>query len=118
MEKKDLEFERETEVFTDAPEREKEKEKEKGKEERDYRAEILEVIRSGIGPEALREELADTTVILIAQRIASVRDADRIAVIEDGEINYCAPHDELMQTCETYRDIYASQMERGGAANE
>ena len=67
---------------------------------------------------ALREELADTTVILIAQRIASVRDADRIAVIEDGEINYCAPHDELMQTCETYRDIYASQMERGGAANE
>ncbi len=67
---------------------------------------------------ALREELADTTVILIAQRIASVRDADRIAVIEDGEIHYCAPHDELMQTCETYRDIYASQMERGGAANE
>ncbi len=67
---------------------------------------------------ALREELADTTVILIAQRIASVRDADRIAVIEDGEIRYCAPHDELMQTCETYRDIYASQMERGGAANE
>ena len=67
---------------------------------------------------ALREELADTTVILIAQRIASVRDADRIAVIEEGEIRYCAPHDELMQTCETYRDIYASQMERGGAANE
>ena len=67
---------------------------------------------------ALREELADTTVILIAQRIASVRDADRIAVIEEGEIRYCAPHDELMQTCEAYRDIYASQMERGGAANE
>ena len=67
---------------------------------------------------ALREELADTTVILIAQRIASVRDADRIAVIEEGEIRYCAPHDELMQSCETYRDIYASQMERGGAANE
>ncbi len=67
---------------------------------------------------ALHEELADTTVILIAQRIASVRDADRIAVIEEGEIRYCAPHDELMQTCETYRDIYASQMERGGAANE
>ena len=67
---------------------------------------------------AMREELADTTVILIAQRIASVRDADRIAVIEEGEIRYCAPHDELMQTCETYRDIYASQMERGGAANE
>ena len=67
---------------------------------------------------ALREELKDTTVILIAQRIASVRDADRIAVIEDGRIRHCAPHDELMRVSETYRDIYASQMERGGAANE
>lgn len=67
---------------------------------------------------ALREELADTTVILIAQRIASVRDADRIAVIEDGTIRHCAPHDVLMRESETYRDIYASQMERGGAANE
>ena len=67
---------------------------------------------------ALREELKDTTVILIAQRIASVRDADRIAVIEDGRIHHCAPHDELMRVSETYRDIYASQMERGGAANE
>ncbi len=67
---------------------------------------------------ALREELRDTTVILIAQRIASVRDADRIAVIEDGTIVHCAPHDVLMRECATYRDIYASQMERGGAANE
>ena len=67
---------------------------------------------------ALREELKDTTVILIAQRIASVREADRIAVIEDGEIHHCAPHDQLMRECETYRDIYASQMQRGGAANE
>ncbi len=67
---------------------------------------------------ALREELSDTTVVLVAQRIASVRDADRIAVIEDGTITHCAPHDVLMQCCETYRDIYASQMERGGAANE
>jgi ATP-binding cassette subfamily B protein len=67
---------------------------------------------------ALREELADTTVILIAQRIASVRDADRIAVIEDGTIRHCAPHDVLMRESEVYRDIYASQMERGGAVNE
>ena len=67
---------------------------------------------------ALNEEMKDRTVILIAQRIASVRDADRIAVIEDGTIRYCAPHDELMETCEAYREIYASQMERGGAANE
>ena len=67
---------------------------------------------------ALREELKDTTVVLVAQRIASVRDADRIAVIEDGTIHYCAPHDVLMRESATYRDIYASQMERGGAANE
>ena len=67
---------------------------------------------------ALQSELKDTTVILVAQRIASVRDADRIAVIEDGCIHHCAPHDQLMQECAAYRDIYASQMERGGAANE
>ena len=67
---------------------------------------------------ALREELKDTTVILIAQRIASVRDADRIAVIEDGTIHHCAPHDVLMRESQTYRDIYASQMERGGGADE
>ena len=67
---------------------------------------------------ALEQTMQDTTVILIAQRIASVRNADRIAVIENGGIVACAPHDELMQSCETYREIYASQLERGGAANE
>ncbi len=67
---------------------------------------------------ALAEEFSDTTVIMIAQRIASVRDADRIAVIEDGTIIACAPHNELMESCETYRDIYNSQVKNGGAANE
>ena len=67
---------------------------------------------------ALGEEFADTTVIMIAQRIASVKDADRIAVIENGTIVACAPHDELMRNCETYRDIYNSQMQNGGAVNE
>ena len=59
---------------------------------------------------ALRERLQDTTVILIAQRIASVRHADRIAVLENGTVTDCGSHDELMRTSETYRDIYASQM--------
>ena len=63
---------------------------------------------------ALREHLKDTTVIMIAQRIASVRDADRIAVIENGTIRDCAPHPVLMETSETYRDIYQSQMKNGG----
>ncbi len=58
---------------------------------------------------ALREELRDTTVILIAQRIASVKNADRIAVLENGRISDCAPHEELMQKSETYREIYRSQ---------
>ena len=49
------------------------------------------------------------TVVMIAQRIASVRDADRIAVIEGGRITHCAPHEELLQISETYREIYASQ---------
>ena len=66
---------------------------------------------------ALRERLKDTTVIMIAQRIASVRNADRIAVIENGTVTDCASHDELMRTSATYRDIYQSQMkqtEEGG----
>lgn len=63
---------------------------------------------------SLNENLGDTTVIMIAQRIASVREADRIAVIENGEITACAPHDVLMKTSDTYRDIYNSQMKNGG----
>lgn len=59
---------------------------------------------------ALREAMEDTTVVMVAQRIASVRHADRIAVIEsDGRILHCAPHEELLKISETYRDICASQ---------
>ncbi len=64
----------------------------------------------------LRSRLKGATVVMIAQRIASVMDADRIAVIEDGTIRYCAPHSELMKTCATYRDIYYSQMKNGATA--
>ena len=67
---------------------------------------------------ALKEELTETTVIMIAQRIASVKDADRIAVIENGTIKDCGSHDTLMRTSETYRDIYNSQMKNGGSINE
>ena len=62
---------------------------------------------------ALHSSLSGTTVVMVAQRIASVRDADRIAVIEnDGSIIHCAPHEELMRVSETYRDIYNSQMQK------
>ena len=67
---------------------------------------------------ALKSSLDGTTVIMIAQRIASVKNADRIAVIEKGTIIDCAPHDVLMQRCGTYVDIYNSQIGNGGAINE
>ena len=60
--------------------------------------------------EALREEYAGMTKIIIAQRIASVRDADRIAVIEKGQLAACGSHEELMESSEIYRDIYDSQL--------
>lgn len=63
---------------------------------------------------ALKEELKGTTIIMIAQRITSVMAADRIAVIEDGVITTCAPHDELMKTSDTYREIYNSQLGQRG----
>ena len=59
---------------------------------------------------ALRENCPDVTKIIIAQRIASVRDADRIAVLENGKIAACGSHEELMASSEIYQDIYHSQM--------
>ena len=67
---------------------------------------------------ALRESLEDTTIIMIAQRIASVMQADRIAVLENGVITACGSHEELMKTSATYRDIYDSQLGNGGEVNE
>jgi len=68
---------------------------------------------------ALREHIKDTTVIMIAQRIASIKGCDRIAVIENGTIVAFDTHDNLMKTSETYRDIYDSQMKNaeGGENN-
>lgn len=68
--------------------------------------------------QALRENLEGTTVIMIAQRIASVKNADRIAVLEQGTVTAFAPHDELMKTSDTYRDIYNSQMKNTEGGNE
>ncbi len=62
--------------------------------------------------EALKREYAGTTKILIAQRIASVKDADRIAVIDNGRLAACGSHEELMENSEIYRDIYDSQLKR------
>ncbi len=67
---------------------------------------------------ALREHTSGTTVIMIAQRIASIKNCDRIAVIENGTVTAFAPHDELMRTSETYQDIYASQMRSNADGGE
>lgn len=66
--------------------------------------------------DAIRTEYPGMTKIIIAQRIASVRRADRIAVIDGGTIVACAGHDELMRTCPTYIDIYNSQIHDSGTA--
>ncbi len=58
---------------------------------------------------AFREKLADTTTIIIAQRISSVMDADRIIVMDGGEINGIGTHEELMSSNEIYREVYDSQ---------
>ena len=66
--------------------------------------------------EAFRTTLKDSTKIIIAQRITSVMDADRILVLEDGKIAGLGTHDELMQNCEEYKEIYSLQMENKEAA--
>lgn len=62
---------------------------------------------------ALRENLSGVTVIMIAQRIASVMRADKIAVLENGSICAYGTHKELMESSSVYRDIYYSQMKQG-----
>ena len=64
--------------------------------------------------ESFKEDLKDTTKIIIAQRITSVIDADKIIVIDDGKIVSIGTHRELIQTCEHYKDIYYSQKEKEG----
>lgn len=65
---------------------------------------------------AFREEIPDTTKIIIAQRISSVQDADRIIVLDNGQINGLGTHDELLKNNDIYREVYESQMK--GAEEE
>ncbi|HEY3335863.1 MAG TPA: ABC transporter ATP-binding protein [Candidatus Limnocylindrales bacterium] len=59
---------------------------------------------------ALARELGDATVIIVAQRVGTILHADRIVVLEDGRVAGIGTHDELMKTCETYREIVLSQV--------
>lgn len=58
----------------------------------------------------LAEQYKDTTKIIVAQRIGTIRNADKIIVLEKGEIAGCGTHDELMKSCEVYREIAWSQL--------
>ena len=66
---------------------------------------------------AFKEEIPNTTKIIIAQRIASVEDADKIIVFENGEINGFGTHEELLKTNAIYKEVYESQV-KGGEDNE
>lgn len=59
---------------------------------------------------ALRKETKDATVLIVAQRVSTVMDADRIVVLDNGKVVGVGKHRELMQTCEVYREIVLSQL--------
>lgn len=66
---------------------------------------------------AFAEEIPDTTKIIIAQRVASVMDSDKIIILDAGKIVAMGTHEELMETSEIYRETYESQM-KGGLSDE
>ena len=67
---------------------------------------------------SFKEEIPGTTKLIIAQRISSVESADRIIVMEEGQINGFGTHEELLETNEIYRDIYESQKKGNGDFDE
>ena len=66
---------------------------------------------------AFKEEIPETTKIIIAQRISSVEECDKIVVMEDGKINGIGTHEELLKNNEIYKEVYESQM-KGSDINE
>lgn len=67
--------------------------------------------------QAFRENIPNTTKIIIAQRISSVQDADQIIVLDDGRIDAIGTHEQLLETCAIYREVYESQ-NKGGTLHE
>ena len=65
---------------------------------------------------AFKQYIPETTKIIIAQRISSIQDADKIIVLDGGEVSAFGTHDELMKTSEIYKDVYTSQV-KGGEEN-
>lgn len=67
---------------------------------------------------AFLEEIPDTTKLIIAQRISSVQDADRIIVMEEGRINGIGTHEQLLSDNKIYREVYEAQTKGGGDFDE
>lgn len=67
---------------------------------------------------ALNQFRPDSTKIIVAQRIASVQQADKIVVLNNGNLEACGTHSRLLQSCKTYQDIYYSQMGEEGGSHE
>ena len=67
---------------------------------------------------AFREEIPDTTKLIIAQRISSISSADRIIVMDNGRINGFGTHEELLKNNQIYREVYESQTQGGGDFDE
>lgn len=67
---------------------------------------------------AFAEEIPNTTKFIIAQRVSSVQNADRIIVMDNGRVNGFGTHEELMETNEIYREVYESQTKGGGDFDE
>ena len=66
---------------------------------------------------AFKEEIPNTTKVIIAQRVSSIQDADKIIVMDDGNVTAIGTHKELLKTSEIYKEVYESQM-KGGSDNE
>ena len=67
---------------------------------------------------AFREEIPNTTKFIIAQRISSIQDADRIIVLDNGCIDGIGTHEELLENNEIYRSVYEVQTQGGGDFDE
>ena len=61
---------------------------------------------------ALKKETKDVTTLIVAQRIGTIRDADRIIVLDEGKMAGMGTHDELMKNCSVYRQIALSQLSK------
>ena len=66
---------------------------------------------------ALRTLEGETTIFIVSQRASTIMHADKIIVLDDGEVAGLGTHEELLASCEVYQEIYYSQYEKGGAAN-